>query len=312
MTINNSQTEAPNRAVYSLLSSLFNSLEDTVTDFIINPNGTAFKYHSSGEVQQVSPSPLKAGEIKTLAPLLAGLNRENISENSPSVSSKVYISSRAARLEILLPPAVSSPSLSVRFYVFSDINLLKLSQTGMFTTNTMYKLKDYVKDKKNIIISGSTGSGKTTLLSALVNEIPQTERVIIIEDLPEVDCTLPNHTRIIATMSGAFNGSEAIIRTLRMRPDRIIYGEVRNESAFDLLDAWNTGHSGGLGTVHASSTIEALDRLSKLASRKSQNISYDTCRDITASAVDIVIQLGIKNSQRQIIDIYENKHEGKI
>lgn len=302
---------APDNAIKSLLTPLFSHLESSVTDFVINPNGKAFKYYADGEYEEIH-SPLIPSELRTLAYLLGGDKNEDISDTSPSVSSRVSLSSRSARLEIVLPPAVEEPCLSLRFYVLSKTNLSDLCDKGMFDNSTKDFLTQSVKTKKNIIISGATGCGKTTLLSALINEIPANERIIIIEDLPEIECFLPNYTRIITNISTGFDGSSAIIRTLRMRPDRIIYGEVRTSAAFDLLDSWQTGHSGGLGTIHASSTREALDRLSKLASRKSQNISFETCKNITNTTVDVVVQLGFKNSKRCILDIYKKQNGESI
>lgn len=303
----NRQKDAPQNAINTLLSSLFAPLENDITDFEINSNGTAYKYYQNGKCKQI-PSPLTQADITLLAYLLGGGKKEDISDNSPSVSSRVSLNNRSCRLEILLPPSVEMPSLSLRFYVFNSVSLSSLYDTGMFDIKTKELLESFISKKYNILISGATGSGKTTLLTALVNTIPQTERLIIIEDLQEIDCSLPNYTRILTNINTGFDGTSAIIRTLRMRPDRIIYGEVRTSAAFDLLDAWSTGHSGGLGTIHASSCKEALDRISKLASRKSQNISYDICKDITQNAVDVVIQIGFLNHQRRIIDIY-NKHD---
>lgn len=302
-----SGTFAPERAIQTLLTPIFTSLESNVTDLVINPNSRTFKYYTTGDCIEIQP-PISASEIRSLAFLLGGDNKEDISDISPSVSSRVLLNSRAARLEIVLPPAVEKPCLSLRFYVLSNTNTNELYEKGMLTNSEKDYLIECVRTKKNIVISGATGSGKTTLLSALINEIDIKERVIIIEDLPEIECILPNYTRIITNINTGFDGSSAIIRTLRMRPDRIIYGEVRTSAAFDLLDSWQTGHSGGLGTIHASSTREALDRLSKLASRKSQNISFETCKHITNTTVDVVVQLGFKNSKRCILDIYKKQN----
>lgn len=299
--LNYNKKDSPIGAINSLLSPLINSLDEKCTDFIINPNRKAFCYLSNGDCFEVRNNLPSSSEIETLAYLLAGELREDLTEDFPGVSARI-LTPRRARLEIIIPPAVEEPCLSMRFYTFNNVTLQNLRDANMFTLSQMNKMKNLITHKYNIIISGATGSGKTTLLTALVNEIDRSERLVIIEDLPEIECTLPNFTRLTTALQG-FDGTQAIIRTLRMRPDRIIYGEVRTSAAFDLLDAWNTGHEGGLGTIHASSSDEALTRLSKLASRKASTISYEICSSLASSSVDCVIQLEQVKGQRRIKEI---------
>lgn len=304
----NKKNEAPYAAIASIITPLFNNLPQNCTDYVLNANGKAFEYLSTGETKE-SRFVLKKDDVYSLAYLLAGFQRENISENYPGVSSPIY-SPRKARIEIVLPPATENPILAIRFYTLNNVSLFALLQNDMFDDRMYKTLKHLVEMRYNIIISGATGSGKTTLLGALINEIPQSERLVIIEDLPEIDCTHPNFTRLITTTGNGFDGTAAIVRTLRLRPDRIIYGEVRTEAAFDLLDSWNTGHSGGLGTVHASSANEAIERLSKLSSRKTSTISFDIAKDITTSAVDVVIQLENNNGKRCIKELKKFHEKG--
>lgn len=244
-----------NNSVYSVIKSILNPLYESlpkdsavVTDVYINPDNRTFitlSDMSAKEIQTVVPP----NNIYRLGALLSFLSSSSFSSEHPFVSSSLKINSKNARVEILIPPSVKAPSLSLRFHTLFCPNLTTLRKGGMLNAETEDLLKSFIRNKKNIIISGETGSGKTTLLNALLNEIDPTERVVIIEDgINEIRCNLPNTVNIIA-IEDVFTSTDAIHSALRMNPDRIIYGEIRSyESACETLKAWRTGH--GLSLIH--------------------------------------------------------------
>lgn len=274
-------------AVQEFIEPIISDFDDDVTDFVLNPNGIGYIYHADGTMEKYQRQ-IDYGMLANIALVLAGESRNDIDEDYPCVETRLD-SPRKMRIEILVPPAVEKPILCIRFYVLVHNTMEELQDKGMFDDKQMILLKELVQSRHNIVISGATGSGKTSLANALINEIADNERVIIIEDLREIDRNSPNTVPILT--AGGFDGSSAVARAMRMRPDRIVYGEVRTAAAFDLLDAWNTGHNGGIGTVHAYSADGALSRLVKLAARKDPNVSFDICRGIAEEAVDVIIQI---------------------
>ena len=155
------------------------------------------------------------------------------------------------------------------------------------------RIVGFMGDRKNGIISGGTGSGKTTLMKALLDHIPAHERLVIIEQPAELKVSHPNAVRWEAVEAipgqAAITPSELLAAALRHRPDRIIFGEIRNESGYDLLQAMNTGHSGTLSTIHAKSAWDALNRLSNLALSARPNLNHGFMRSETAEAIDFVL-----------------------
>lgn len=302
-------------ALLSYVSPILNALSPDVTDFVINSNGTSYIYYSDGRVVDTANNLISREGISALALLMAGFTTRSVTNDNPSVSFLVK-EPRRARFEIVLPPACEEPQMSVRLYTFSNATLDGLREVGMMSLKQEEDIKGYVRGKKNIIISGETGSGKTTLLNAMINYISSynmKERIICIEDIEEISSNLPNFQRLVTNpVQGGYDGSAAVVNTLRQRPDRIIYGEVRTSAAFDLLDSWYTGHGGGMGTIHSQSARGAIERLAKLASRKESTISFEVCHDIVTTAVDVVIQIAKDGrGRRYISEIEEIEKERK-
>lgn len=257
--------------------------DEEVTDICVNPDGSVWVHNSSGAMQQVQAT-LSADTIRTVGSILASRSHVSLNATSPRISATWP--SPPLRIELLIPPAVENPCLAIRRPARNAYSLKDLLGFGMFSKTQLKQLTDLVHTKRNIIISGETGSGKTTLLSALINEIPHTERLVIIEDIREIRCYLPNYVSLLVTDD--FSGKQAVMSALRQRPERIIYGEVRDEAALNLLDSWNTGHGGGLATIHANNPDAALVRLETLMQRGSMSplslARISDCRTLNFSA----------------------------
>ena len=165
-------------------------------------------------------------------------------------------------------------------------------------------LRDAVRQRRNILISGGTSSGKTTFLNALLREIPLSERLIMIEDAPELQVRHPNAVGLIAARGGPGEASvstdDLLIAALRMRPDRIILGEIRGSEALTFLRAVNTGHPGSLTTIHADSPARAIDQLALLVQQANNGLSWDETVRYISRSIDIVVQLGRTNGIRQV------------
>jgi pilus assembly protein CpaF len=223
---------------------------------------------------------------------------------------------------VVLPPiALCGPTLTIRKFSKEPMTIQKLIQYGSITPQVADKLELLVRAKYNIFIAGGTGSGKTTFLNALSNFIPHDERVITIEDSAElqiagIDNLVSMETRNAnASGVGQITIRDLIKTSLRMRPERIIVGEVRGGEALDMLQAMNTGHDGSLSTGHANSTEDMLSRLETMVLQGAEGLPLEAIRQQIASAVDIIIYLSrLRDKTRKTMEItevvgYEN---GKI
>lgn len=207
-----------------------------------------------------------------------------------------------SRFEGLVPPLVAAPSFSIRKRASKLIRLDQYVIDGILTETAQDFILESVAERKNILISGGTGSGKTTLtnaiLAAVVDEHPN-DRIITIEDTYELQCaaknTVPLHTSTDVSMQ------DLLKATLRLRPDRIIVGEVRGSEALSLLKAWNTGHPGGCCTVHSNDPASALQRIESLASEGTAGTKH--LPQLIASAVDVVIQIARAPAGRAVTHV---------
>lgn len=202
-----------------------------------------------------------------------------------------------SRLEAVLNPiAEGGPCVAIRKHQLSSLSVDRLVELGCFTTRTAEVLDQLVKKKKNTLVSGGTGSGKTSLLRCLAGFIPAEERVVVLEDARELALT---HTHVVSLETrpadvrgrGAVSMNDLFRATLRLRPDRIVMGEVRGAEAFELIQAMNSGHGGVLSTIHASSPIGALRRLETLALMTQADVPLIALRSQVAGAVDFVVQI---------------------
>jgi pilus assembly protein CpaF len=232
-----------------------------------------------------------------------------IDESSPMVDARLPDGSR---VNAIIPPlALDGPIVSIRRFGSSPLTADDLLNNNTLTPAMLELLKGIVKSRLNIIISGGTGSGKTTLLNCLSTYIPEEERVLTIEDAAELQLHQEHVVRLETRPpniegKGAIRQRQLVINALRMRPDRIIVGEVRGEEALDMLQAMNTGHDGSLTTIHANSPRDALSRMETMISMASLNLPDKAMRQQIASAIDVVVQVSrLSDGTRKIMSISE-------
>ena len=240
--------------------------------------------------------------------IVSKVNR-TVNEANPIVDARLLDGSR---VNVVLPPiALDGPTVTIRKFPEDPMTMEKLISYGSITPEVAELLERMVRAKYNIFISGGTGSGKTTFLNALSNYIPKDERVITIEDSAELQIKgVANLVRMETRNANMEGKGEVTIRdlirsSLRMRPERIVVGEVRGAEALDMLQAMNTGHDGSLSTGHSNSTKDMLSRLETMVI-SGNNIPIDAIRQQIASAIDIIIQLSrLRDKSRRTLEITE-------
>jgi len=204
-----------------------------------------------------------------------------------------------ARFEGVLPPVTTAPVFAIRKRAASVIPLAAYVEGSIMTAAQAAFLKAAVLDRKNLVIAGGTSTGKTTLANALLQEIAATgDRVLVLEDTVELQCVADDHVAL-RTRAHTVSTADLVRSTLRLRPDRIIVGEVRGAEALDLLKAWGTGHPGGIATLHAGSALGALTRLEQLV----QEVVVTVPRALIAEAVDVVVFIAGRGRRRRVEDI---------
>src|ERR1700689_23637 len=240
-----------------------------------------------------------------------------IDESTPMVDARL---SDGSRVNAIIPPlAVDGPLLSIRRFSTDKLMPPDLVDRRAMTPGMMELLEAAVKAKMNIIIAGGTGAGKTTLLNALSAFISPKERIVTIEDAAELQLKQPHVARLETRPpnmegNGAVRQRELLVNSLRMRPDRIVVGEVRGEEALDMLQAMNTGHDGSLTTVHANTPRDAVSRLEVMVSMANSNMQINSIRQQIASAVHMLVQASrFSDGSRRVTGIPEGPgREGKV
>jgi pilus assembly protein CpaF len=232
-----------------------------------------------------------------------------VDESSPMVDARLPDGSR---VNAIIPPlALDGPSMSIRRFGTGPIASNQLVQLKSISPGMMELLSAAVRARICILISGGTGAGKTTMLNILSRNIPPGERIITIEDAAELQLAQDNIVRLETRPpniegQGAIRQRQLLINSLRMRPDRIILGEVRGEEAFDMLQAMNTGHEGSMATIHANTARDALSRLESMVAMSNLNLPEKTVRSQIASAVTIVLQISrMSDGTRKVMSISE-------
>lgn len=292
---------------YGLLDGIMS--DDSITEVMINgaenifieKNGKLIKLNDRFESQK------KLEDI--IQRIVAKAGRE-VNQANPIVDTRLLDGSR---VNIVLPPiALCGPTVTIRKFSKIPMTIAKLIEYKSITTEIAAKLELLVRAKYNIFICGGTGSGKTTFLNALSNYIPKDERVITIEDSAELQITGVDNLVSLETRNKNSSGAgEVTIRdliksALRMRPERIVVGEVRGGEALDMLQAMNTGHDGSLSTGHANSTKDMLSRLETMVMQGAAGLPLEAIRNQIASAIDIVVQLGrLRDKSRKVLEIAE-------
>ena len=247
-----------------------------------------------GRLQRTSVSFTGEGQLRDVIERVLGPIGRRVDELSPMADGRL---SDGSRVNVVIPPlAVDGPALSIRRFGGMRPDPDELVRRGTFDSDLLAMLRAAVIERRNLIVSGGTGSGKTTVLNALSCFVEPSERVITIEDAAELALRQPHVVRLESRPAGIEGSGEVTIRdlvrnALRMRPDRIVIGEVRGGEAMDLLVALNTGHRGALSTVHANGPGDALRRLETLAMMAGLGVPHEIVREQLAGAIDLVLHL---------------------
>src|SRR6201984_872317 len=240
-----------------------------------------------------------------------------IDESSPMVDARL---ADGSRVNAIIPPlAIDGPCLSIRRFGREPVTARQMIENQTLTESMLELLSTMVKGRLNILVSGGTGAGKTTLLNVLSGYIPNSDRIVTIEDAAELQLKQEHVVRLETRPpniegKGAVRQRQLVINSLRMRPDRIVVGEVRGEEAFDMLQAMNPGHEGSLTTVHANSQRDALARIENMVSMANLNIPERAIRHQISSAIHAVVQVGrLSDGTRKVITVSEiTGMEGEI
>jgi pilus assembly protein CpaF len=246
--------------------------------------------------------------LRIINKMVAAVGRR-VDEGQPVVDARL---ADGSRINAVLPPvAVDGPLLSIRKFAKHPFDLDLLIENGTITADMAVMLQGMVRGKISILISGGTGSGKTTLLNALSKAIDPSERIVTIEDAAELQLQQPHVARLEtrppnADGKGEITQRDLVKNALRMRPDRIILGEVRADEAFDMLQAMNTGHEGSMSTIHANSPRDAITRLEQVIGMAGLDMSPRTIRSQIVSAIQVVMQLARgTDGRRRLISLQE-------
>ena len=292
---------------FGLLDSIIS--DDTITEVMINGPENIF-IEQNGRLIRLDKQFESQRRLEDIIQRIVGLAGREVNQANPICDTRLPDGSR---VNVVLPPiALCGPTITIRKFSKTPMTVEKLIEYGSLTKEIAEKLKLLVQSKYNIFISGGTGSGKTTFLNALSNYIPKDERVITIEDSAELQITgIENLVSLETRNANASGAGQITIRdliksSLRMRPERIVVGEVRSGEALDMLQAMNTGHDGSLSTGHANSTEDMLSRLETMVLQGSAGLPLEAIRQQIASAVDIIIHLSrLRDKSRKTMEITE-------
>lgn len=301
---------------------------DDVTDILINAPGEVWVETVGGGVERHAAPELTDTALWRLVTQIAALGHQGVSREHPLLAASLP---DGARVQVVAPPATRGPmALAIRKHVVTDLGLDDYADAGAFDGARAVNLdprsdldtrmqalldagdiagflKMAVRGRKNIIISGGTSTGKTTFLNALVKEIPRDERLILIEDTPEVRMDHANAVGLIAARGGQgearISVEDLLQASLRMRPDRIILGELRGGEAYSFLRAVNSGHPGSITTVHADSPRAAVDQIALMVMQAGANLGRGEIVDYVGAVIDVAVQLSRRDGRRQVSEI---------
>ena len=292
---------------FGLLDAIIS--DDTITEVMINGPENIF-IEKNGRLTKLDKQFESQRRLEDIIQRIVGLAGREVNQANPICDTRLPDGSR---VNVVLPPiALCGPTITIRKFSKTPMTIEKLIQYGSITQEIADKLELLVKAKYNIFICGGTGSGKTTFLNALSNYIPKDERVITIEDSAELQIVgVDNLVSLETRNANASGAGEITIRdliksSLRMRPERIVVGEVRGGEALDMLQAMNTGHEGSLSTGHANSTQDMLSRLETMVLQGTAGLPLEAIRQQIASAVDIIVHLSrLRDKSRKTMEICE-------
>ncbi|MCU7554869.1 CpaF family protein [Alteromonas sp. ASW11-19] len=282
--------------------------DTSISDILVN-NFNNIYVERAGKLERAAVRFYDNRHLLSIIDRIVSRIGRRVDESSPMVDARLEDGSR---VNAIIPPlALDGPSLSIRRFTVEKLTVAQLIDYGSMTADMDTLLKGAVKGKLNVLISGGTGSGKTTLLNIVSSYIPGDERIITIEDSAELQLQQPHTVRLETRPpniegKGEVTQRDLVKNCLRMRPDRIVIGEVRGAEAIDMLAAMNTGHEGSLATLHANSPRDALGRLENMICMGGFDMPVRNIRAQIASAIDLVIQTQrLEDGSRRIISIQE-------
>lgn len=293
-----------------------------VTDIYINRPGEVWVETLGGVAECVAAPALDGPALDRLARQIAAWSHQGISREHPLLSASLP---DGARVQVVAPPATRGPlALAIRKHLSSDLTLADYAAQGAFdgvradaddgVDDQLHALRNTgdiagllalaVRARRNIVVAGGTSTGKTTFLGALLREIPAEERLILIEDAPELHLTHANAVGLLASRStlgeASVTSDDLLNASLRMRPDRIILGELRGNEAYTFLRAVNTGHPGSMTTIHADSPVRAVEQLALLVLQTGTRLNRNDVLDYVRSIVDVFVQLTRTGGRRHV------------
>ncbi len=279
-----------------------------ISDILVNDKDHVF-VEKGGMLQRVNTAFRDDRHLMQIIDRIVSRVGRRIDESSPMVDARLPDGSR---VNAIIPPlALDGPSLSIRRFGTGPLAAGQLVQLKSISPEMMELLAAAVKARISILVSGGTGSGKTTFLNILSQYIPNNERLVTIEDAAELRLAQENIVRLETRPpniegQGAIRQRQLLINSLRMRPDRIVIGEVRGEEAFDMLQAMNTGHEGSMATIHANTPRDAITRLESMMAMSNMNLPERSVRQQIASAITIIVQASrMSDGTRKITSITE-------
>lgn len=280
--------------------------DDSISEIMVNGPDRIF-IEREGVLEQVADVALSEKSLMVAIKNIARRLGDDVSEAKPILDSRLPDGSRVAA--VISPCSVHGVTLTIRKFSSRQFATEDLMRMGMLNGELAARLQSYVHDRKNILISGGTGTGKTTLLNALCRFIPDKDRILLIEDTSEIRLDKPNFVRFEARQAQsdlpAITIRDLLKASLRHRPDRIILGEIRGGEAFDLLQLLNTGHSGTLSTVHASSAAQALARFTSCVLQSGIELPYRAIKSNIADSLNVLIQLERRPGKRFVAEVLE-------
>jgi pilus assembly protein CpaF len=282
--------------------------DQTISDILVNRFDKVY-IERAGKLEFTGLSFKDNGHLMQIIERIVSRVGRRVDESSPMVDARL---ADGSRVNAIIPPlALDGACLSIRRFGRDPVTARNMLENHTLTEAMLELLSTMVKGRLNLLISGGTGAGKTTLLNVLSGYIPNVERIVTIEDAAELQLKQEHVVRLETRApniegKGAVRQRQLVINSLRMRPDRIVVGEVRGEEAFDMLQAMNTGHEGSLTTVHANSVRDALARVENMVSMANLNIPERAVRHQIASAIHAVVQVArLSDGTRKVISISE-------
>ena len=302
-------------------------VSEEVNEVVINPDMSVWVEHAGDGHMRKWDGAIPTERLKMLGMHLAGETGNQLGPKHPIVSGRIHVFGQSMRVQVIVPPAIEAGvSVSIRKYVS---RILELGEVGFLMgaeidveSRRLERLEELralaeagdlaelmhraVTEKLNILVSGGTSSGKTTLARAIMSMADRSDRMVTIEDAPELHLPHPNTVGLVADRRTDSERSPARLleSALRMRPDRLILGEIRGAEAFNFLEAINTGHPGSISTIHADSPQLALERMAMMVLRAGLNLSRDDIIDYARATIDLVIQTGRHEGRRGVLQVF--------